>query len=164
VIDEEGYRLNVGIIIANADGKLLLAERRGQKDAWQFPQGGVDEDESTEQAFYRELLEELGLKAEDIDVVAQSGDWLSYEIPKRFRRYRSLPLCIGQKQKWFLCRLISDDSCVRLDYSDKPEFGQWRWVDYWQPLEHVIEFKRDVYERVLQEFSSYFSVDQTKCY
>lgn len=155
MIGEDGYRLNVGIVITNDRGQLLLAERTGQKDAWQFPQGGIDEGESAEQAFYRELLEELGLQAKDIEIIAQTQDWLSYEIPKAFRRYRSKPLCIGQKQKWFLCRLTGEDSSIRLDYSDKPEFSQWDWFDYWSPLKYVIEFKRSVYERVLQEFSSH---------
>ncbi len=157
MIDENGYRLNVGIIVANAEGQLLWAKRAGQKDAWQFPQGGVDEGESVEQTLYRELLEELGLEANDIEVLAESRDWLSYEIPKQFRRYRTKPLCVGQKQKWFLCRLISDDNHIRLDYSDKPEFDRWCWVDYWYPVDQVINFKRSVYDRVLQEFSPFLN-------
>lgn len=158
MIDKEGYRLNVGIIVTNTEGQLLWARRASQKDGWQFPQGGIDENESVEQAFYRELLEELGLKPKDIEVLGESREWLSYKIPKQFRRYRTKPLCVGQKQKWFLCRLISDENCIRLDYSDKPEFDGWRWVDYWYPLDQVIEFKRPVYDQVLQEFSSLLKV------
>lgn len=152
VIDKDGYRPNVGIVIVNDENKLLLAERVQQKGAWQFPQGGVDEGESPEQAMYRELQEELGLREKDIEVLGESKDWISYEIPKQFRRYRSKPLCIGQKQKWFLCRLISDEDSIRLDYSENPEFDAWCWVDYWYPTDVIIEFKRSVYKRVLEEF------------
>ena len=155
MIDEEGYRKNVGIIIINDEDQLVWAKRSGQKNAWQFPQGGIDEGEISEQALYRELKEELGLSPDDIEVIAETPGWLSYEIPKAFRRYRDKPLCIGQKQKWFLCRLISDENHIRLDYSDQPEFNQWRWVDYWYPLDHVIDFKRAVYESALKEFSSF---------
>lgn len=152
MIDKDGYRLNVGIIVMNEKGQVLLAERLKQEGAWQFPQGGIDEGESPKQAMYRELLEELGLKENDIEVFAESEEWLSYDIPKQYRRYRTKPLCVGQKQKWFLCRLISDESCIRLDDSDTPEFGQWTWVEYWYPLEEIIAFKRPVYQRVLEEF------------
>jgi len=154
IIDPQGFRLNVGIIVANNEGLLLWAKRVGNKDAWQFPQGGIDRREPTRQAMVRELKEELGLEESDIEVLAESKTWLKYHLPKKYQRRGQKPLCIGQKQKWFLLRLISDESCIQLDASEKPEFDEWKWVDYWYPAEHVIDFKRDVYQKVLKEFSS----------
>jgi len=152
VIDVEGYRANVGIILRNADGKLLWARRIGQ-DAWQFPQGGIREDETPEEAMYRELFEEIGLDTDDVNVVGRTRDWLRYRLPRRHLRHYSKPLCIGQKQVWFLLNLVAAESKVRFDATDEPEFDYWRWVDYWRPLDEVVPFKRKVYELALSEFA-----------
>ena len=152
MIDVEGYRANVGIILRNADGRLLWARRIGQ-DAWQFPQGGIREDETPEEAMYRELFEEIGLDSGDVDVVGRTRDWLRYRLPRRHLRHYSKPLCIGQKQVWFLLNLVAAESKVRFDATDEPEFDYWRWVDYWHPLDEVVPFKRKVYELALSEFA-----------
>lgn len=153
MIDSEGYRHNIGIILSNKNGQLLWARRIGQ-DAWQFPQGGIDENETQEEALYRELSEEIGLEPEHVEIVGCTKDWLRYRLPEHLVRYHSEPLCIGQKQIWYMLRLTSDDQCICLDTSDKPEFDSWRWVDYWHPLREVISFKRKVYERALEELKS----------
>jgi len=160
VIDVEGYRANVGIILRNADGKLLWARRIGQ-DAWQFPQGGIREDETPEEAMYRELFEEIGLDNDDVDVVGRTRDWLRYRLPRRHLRHYSKPLCIGQKQVWFLLNLVAAESKVRFDATDEPEFDYWRWVDYWRPLDEVVAFKRKVYELALSEFAPLVFPDDT---
>lgn len=152
VIDEQGYRANVGIIMCNDSGRLFWARRTGA-DAWQFPQGGMRPSESAEHAMYRELYEETGLRPEHVEVLACTSDWLRYELPDRFIRRRSQPLCIGQKQIWYLLRLLVEEDMVKLDTSHKPEFDLWRWVEFWYPLDEVIEFKRNVYEQVLSEFA-----------
>lgn len=152
-MDENGYRHNVGIILINQDGQVLVAKRIHQKSAWQFPQGGMDEGETPEEALYREMKEELGLDASHVKMLAQTKDWLSYEIPKKFQRRSSKHPCRGQHQKWFLLQLIADDSKIRLDDCEIPEFDDWQWVDYWAPLDLVISFKRDVYEKALKEFA-----------
>ena len=131
---------------------MLWARRIGQ-DAWQFPQGGIREHESPEDAMYRELAEEVGLGANDVVVIGCTRGWLRYRLPRRFIRHHSKPLCIGQKQVWFLLRLVGPESSVRLDLSDKPEFDRWRWVSYWQPLHEVVSFKRRVYECALRELA-----------
>jgi putative (di)nucleoside polyphosphate hydrolase len=153
VIDSQGFRSNVGIIVANDHGQLLWARRVGGRDAWQFPQGGIDHGESPEQALYRELEEEVGLASDAVEVLASTRDWLRYRLPKRFIRNGQEPPCIGQKQKWFLLRLVADDARVKLDLNQKPEFDYWQWVSYWYPLSQVVSFKREVYRRAMKELA-----------
>lgn len=151
VIDEDGFRQNVGIILTNEKGLLFWGRRVGQ-GAWQFPQGGIQEDEPLEEALYRELHEEVGLESKDVTILKESESWLSYRLPKRLVR-DATPLCIGQKQKWFLLRLISSEQNIKLDISIKPEFDHWAWVSYWYPLHQVVNFKREVYRQALLEFA-----------
>lgn len=153
MIDADGFRPNVGIVLLGEDKQVLWAKRVGQ-DAWQFPQGGIQRGESPEQALFRELHEELGLTEADVEVLGCTQGWLRYRLPLRFIRRKQKPLCIGQKQKWFLLRLTGDESAVRFDRSDTPEFDQWRWVDYWYPPNDVIFFKRSVYRRALRQLES----------
>jgi putative (di)nucleoside polyphosphate hydrolase len=149
-IDAEGFRANVGIILSNDDGRLLLAGRVGSK-GWQFPQGGMLQGESPEEAMYRELHEEVGLTESDVCVLGSTDDWLRYRLPGRYVRRDSLPLCIGQKQLWFMLRLLGPEDRVRFDRSESPEFDRWRWVEYWHPVKEVIYFKRRVYAQALNE-------------
>lgn len=149
-IDSEGFRANVGIILVNDAGKLFLAGRVGNR-GWQFPQGGMQPGEDAEAAMYRELHEEVGLTARDVEILGATDDWLRYRLPDRFVRRGSTPLCIGQKQRWFLLRMVGPDDRVRLDAADTPEFDRWRWVDFWKPVNEVIYFKRRVYARALYE-------------
>jgi putative (di)nucleoside polyphosphate hydrolase len=153
VIDADGFRSNVGIIVANDQGRVLWA-RRVRQDAWQFPQGGINQGESPEQALYRELHEEVGLTEDAVRVLGCTRNWLRYRLPKRYVRQGQKPLCIGQKQKWFLLQMLADDSAVKVDGNDKPEFDHWRWVSYWYPLNQVISFKREVYRTALRELAT----------
>ena len=153
MIDADGFRPNVGIIIFNDEGRLLWAKRLGQ-DAWQFPQGGVQRRESPEQAALRELKEEVGLDPRDIQIIASTRHWLPYRLPRHLIRQHSHPVCIGQKQKWFLMRMLCDHEKISLDHAEKPEFDHWRWVSYWYPLNQVVAFKRDVYKKALEELIS----------
>lgn len=156
MIDTDGYRLNVGIILTNVSGKVLWAKRSGQ-NAWQFPQGGIKAHETPERALFRELHEEIGLKAKQVQVLGVTRNWLRYRLPGHLIRYHQRPLCIGQKQMWYLLKLIGQDSQICLTRNETPEFDQWSWVDYWYPLEEVIYFKRKVYETALRELRSLIS-------
>jgi putative (di)nucleoside polyphosphate hydrolase len=149
-IDSEGYRANVGIILSNEDGKVMLAGRVGTK-GWQFPQGGMQLDESPEDAMFRELHEEVGLRSEDVRVLGSTDDWIKYRLPNKYLRTGSKPLCIGQKQRWFLLRLTAPEDRLRFDACATPEFDRWRWVEFWRPVNEVIYFKRRVYARALHE-------------
>ncbi|MEM5529370.1 RNA pyrophosphohydrolase [Gammaproteobacteria bacterium AS21] len=152
MIDSDGFRPNVGIILANSKGQVLWARRIGQS-SWQFPQGGINEDETSEQAMYRELTEEVGLTADDVDIIAVTRGWLRYRLPKRMIRYNSLPVCIGQKQKWYLLKIKCSDNKVDINAVDTPEFDGWRWVSYWYPLGQVVSFKREVYRKAMKELA-----------
>ena len=149
-IDDEGFRANVGIILANEDGRLLLGGRAGAK-GWQFPQGGMLKGEDVEAAMFRELEEEVGLRDSDVDILGVTRDWLRYRLPPKFVRRHSKPLCIGQKQRWFILRLTTSADKLRFDCSERPEFDRARWVDFWRPVNEVIYFKRRVYARALHE-------------
>ena len=153
MIDSDGYRANVGIVIASGDGNVFWAQRVQQDDSWQFPQGGVDQGESAEDAVYRELYEEVGLRAHQVELIAQTKNWLRYQIPDHLIRKRQTPRCIGQKQKWFLLQLKASGDEIRFDCGDKAEFNDWRWVSYWYPVTNVVDFKQEVYRRALRELS-----------
>lgn len=152
MIDADGFRPNVGIILANGQGQVLWARRTGH-EAWQFPQGGISDNESPEEAMFRELWEEIGLEQPDVRIIAQTRGWLRYRLPRRFVRQDNNPVCIGQKQKWFLLQMLSDDARVSLSCTHPPEFDGWRWVSYWYPLNQVVSFKRDVYRKALTELA-----------
>ena len=149
MIDPDGYRPNVGIILLRDDGRVFWA-RRAYRDGWQFPQGGMRSDETPLEAMYRELHEETGLRPEHVEVLGATPGWLKYRLPQRMVRRNQRPRCIGQKQVWFLLRFLGDESALNLDVTDEPEFDLWRWVDFWYPATHVVTFKRSVYQRALR--------------
>lgn len=151
MIDSSGYRSNIGIIIANRNNEVFWAKRINQ-DAWQFPQGGLNENEDLDECLFRELWEECGLKEHDVDILGCTKNWLRYKLPKKLVR-DTKPLCIGQKQKWYLLQIKSEEINFKLDCSEKPEFDDWQWVSYWYPLKQVISFKKDVYRKALRELS-----------
>lgn len=152
MIDPEGFRPNVGIILCNAERQLFWGRRIGQ-NAWQFPQGGIRTEESPLDAMFRELEEEVGLQPHQVTLLGSTRGWLRYRLPKRFIRHHCGPICIGQKQRWFLLRVDCGEDAFCLDRCRKPEFDGWRWVRYWQPLHEVVYFKRHVYEQALDELS-----------
>ena len=150
-MNNKSYRKGVGIIIVNSDLQFFLGKRIGA-DAWQFPQGGIQSDEQPEEALFRELREETGLVKKDVRIVAVTKDWLRYRLPSHFKRDKQTKF-VGQKQKYFLVRLVSDDQVFKLDCQQKPEFDDWRWVSYWYPVSQIVEFKKGVYQRALKELA-----------
>jgi putative (di)nucleoside polyphosphate hydrolase len=154
MLDREGFRPNVGIILLNQKNQVFWGKRI-RTHSWQFPQGGIDRGETPEQAMIRELHEEVGLKQEHVRVVARTRDWLRYEVPDRFIRRDARGFYKGQKQIWFLLQLVAPDHHLNLRATDHPEFDAWRWNDYWVPLDVVVEFKRGVYEMALTELSRF---------
>ena len=154
MLDRDGFRPNVGIILLNQRNQVFWGKRI-RTHSWQFPQGGIDRGENPEQAMFRELHEEVGLTADHVRIVARTRDWLRYEVPDRFIRRESRGHYRGQKQIWFLLQLVGFDTDLNLRATDHPEFDAWRWNDYWVPLDVVVEFKRGVYEMALTELSRY---------
>jgi putative (di)nucleoside polyphosphate hydrolase len=152
MIDQQGYRPNVGIILCNPANQVFWARRSGQS-GWQFPQGGINPHETPEQALFRELNEEVGLAPEHVQIMGRTQDWLRYDIPTQFRRSSRASHFRGQKQIWFLLRFLGNEEHVRLNACDRPEFDCWRWVEYWSTLEQIVEFKRAVYEQALRELA-----------
>ena len=154
MLDRDGFRPNVGIILLNQRNQVFWGKRI-RTHSWQFPQGGIDRGETPEQAMFRELHEEVGLMPNHVRVVARTRDWLRYEVPDRFIRRDARGHCRGQKQIWFLLQLMGHDWDLNLRATDHPEFDAWRWNDYWVPLDVVVEFKRGVYEMALTELSRF---------
>jgi len=148
MIDLEGYRANVGIMLSNELGQLFWARRLGN-DGWQFPQGGILRDESPKQALFRELKEEVGLEAHEVEIINSTRDWIRYDLPKNLQRACSKPVCIGQKQIWFLLKLVSSEKNIKLDCSEKPEFDNWCWIEPQQAAEQVVDFKKNVYRQAI---------------
>jgi putative (di)nucleoside polyphosphate hydrolase len=154
MIDRDGYRPNVGIIICNWKNEVFWG-KRVKEHSWQFPQGGIKAGETPERAMFRELHEEVGLGAAHVKILGRTRDWLRYEVPEQWVRREWRGNYKGQKQIWYLLRLVGRDCDVHLRASEKPEFDAWRWNDYWVPLDSVIEFKRDVYQLALNELAKY---------
>lgn len=152
MLDREGYRPNVGIILVNQRNEVFWGKRI-KEHAWQFPQGGIKHGESPVQAMYRELHEETGLSSEHVRILGRTKDWLRYNVPEHYVRRELRGYYKGQKQIWFLLRMIGRDCDVSLRATNSPEFDAWRWNAYWVPLDAVIEFKRDVYIQALNELS-----------
>ena len=152
VIDRDGFRHNVGIVLMH-EGKVFLGRRTGGR-GWQFPQGGMRERETPEEAVFRELAEEIGVERGSVELVGVTSEWLRYRLPPRFVRRKQQPLCIGQMQRWFLLKLTDED--VRFDFgrTDEPEFDRWRWASWWDPVREVIYFKRPVYASALTELAA----------
>lgn len=152
MIDFDGFRPNVGIILCNTKRRLFWGRRAGQ-DAWQFPQGGILGRETPEQAMFRELEEEIGLKSNQVQILGFTRRWLHYRLPERLVRRNTHPVCIGQKQIWFLLKITCTESDFCFDKTHRPEFDNWRWVKYWQPVREVVYFKRNVYVQALDELA-----------
>ncbi len=150
MLDEQGYRPNVGIVLLNAHNQVFWGKRIRQH-SWQFPQGGIDPGETPEQAMYRELWEEVGLQQEHVKLIGRTKDWLRYHVPEQWVRREWRGTYKGQKQIWFALRMVAKDHAVNLRATHKPEFDAWRWANYWVDLDSVIEFKRDVYDKALNE-------------
>jgi putative (di)nucleoside polyphosphate hydrolase len=150
MLDRDGYRPNVGIILLNQVNEVFWG-KRVREHSWQFPQGGIDRGESPEEAMFRELEEEVGLQREHVHLIGRTREWLRYDVPEHWVRREWRGHYRGQKQIWFLLRLVGKDADINLRFSDHPEFDAWRWHDYWVPLESVIEFKREVYRAALNE-------------
>ncbi len=150
MIDKDGYRANVGIVLLNHKKQVLLAKRTNT-NSWQLPQGGIKFMESDAEALYRELYEEVGLTENDIKLLAKTPKWLRYSVPKD--KLNGNSKFIGQKQIWFLLEKICADATIKLDNYDNKEFDDWCWVDYWQPINQVIDFKKNIYEDMLKSLA-----------
>ncbi len=156
MLDCNGYRPNVAIVLLNRKDEVFLCKRI-KENTWQFPQGGIKHGEQLVQAMYRELYEETGLKPNDVHIMGRTRYWLHYKVPKIFIKNQWKQYYKGQKQIWFLLRLIAKDSNVCLDISQKPEFDAWRWNQYWDALNIVVKFKKQVYIKALNELSKVIS-------
>jgi putative (di)nucleoside polyphosphate hydrolase len=175
MLDQDGYRPNVGIVLVQAaedaslggntvdcpsksklsSRRVLWARRVGGRNAWQFPQGGINEGESAECAVMRELYEEVGIKESAVKVLGQTRGWLTYDLPLHMRRNNSTPGFVGQKQKWFMLEIRDLRTLVRMDLTDRPEFDHFQWVSYYYPITKVVDFKRLVYRQALVELAQY---------
>ena len=154
MLDRDGYRPNVGIVLCNSKNEVFWG-KRVREHSWQFPQGGIKPGETPENAMYRELREEVGLNPQHVRILGRTRDWLRYDVPDQWIKRDWRGNYKGQKQIWFLLRLVGRDCDVCLRACEKPEFDAWRWSEYWVPMDSVIDFKRDVYQKALNELARY---------
>ena len=157
MIDRDGYRPNVAIVLVNSRNQVFWGKRI-KEHAWQFPQGGIKSGETPEQAMYRELNEETGLAPQHVRVLGRTRDWLHYNVPNHWVKREWRGTYKGQKQIWFLLRLVGRDCDISLRASGHPEFDAWRWHEYWVPLEAVIDFKRESYRMALEQLALFLEV------
>ena len=148
------YRSNVGIMMVNEKGYVFVGQRLdNNQNAWQMPQGGIDAGEDPESAAYRELLEETGVKKQDVRFVASSSQWLSYDLPEDLIPILWNGKFRGQKQKWFLFKFLGEDVDINIA-TEHPEFSKWKWISKENLLKEIVPFKKSVYENVLKEFKN----------
>ena len=148
--NSEGYRPNVAMVVINSTNKVLICRRKNTR-TWQFPQGGIDNGEDIKKAMYRELSEEVGLSKDDVSLVGESEGTITYDIPKTIRSKVLGGKFKGQEQKWFLLKLYKDNCEIKLDNEAFPEFDKYEWVSFWQPLNRIVDFKREAYRKALSE-------------
>lgn len=153
MIDRNGYRANVGIVLLNSENQVFWG-KRARQNAWQFPQGGIKSGETPTEAMYRELAEETGLQPTHVKILGRTRNWLRYDVPSSWKRREWRKNYRGQKQIWFLLRMLGEDSDVSLQTCPRPEFDDWCWNRYWVELESVVEFKRQVYCLALIELAN----------
>ncbi len=157
VIEALPYRPCVGVMLINHAGLIFAGQRIDtQAPAWQMPQGGIDDGEAPRTAALRELQEEAGVTPDLVEVLAETPDWLTYDLPHEMvpriwkGRFR------GQKQRWFLMRFLGEDAAVRID-GPHPEFSRWRWIDAEAMLEAIVPFKREIYAQVIDGFRDHLA-------
>ena len=144
------YRPAVGIIVINHEQKIFLAKRIDSEEyAWQMPQGGIDDGEDIRAAAFRELEEETSIKQDQLEYIAETKDWLFYDFPKEMQTTLWDGKYKGQKQKWFFMRFHADDQEICLD-TDHPEFQEWQWVELHSIADHVVPFKKELYQQLIQ--------------
>lgn len=156
MIDREGYRSNVGIILLGRDNNVFWGRRKGE-DSWQFPQGGIYDDEEPDAAMFRELNEELGLMPDHVRIIAKTVDWLYYDVPTTYARANK-GIYRGQKQIWYLLKFLGKDYEINVRFHKEQEFDAWRWINYWEPIEQVVNFKQDVYKTALKELAPHINL------
>ena len=153
--DDHLYRRGVGVMLLNRDGKVFVAARvDNPDDAWQMPQGGIDADEEPWAAALREVEEETGITPELVERIAECEEPLRYDIPEEWRPRHWDGQWKGQRQHWVLARFLGRDEDVSLD-TEHPEFRAWKWVEPEQVPELIVPFKRELYERLLQDFRAW---------
>ena len=158
---ENGYRLNICIVVTNAKGEALWARRSDFSNAWQFPQGGMKSGESVYDTMFRELKEEVGLTKSDVRVLGETENWYSYKLKTTVDTNGKQYAYIGQKQKWFLLRLLTNEDAIDLSQDGaNSEFDAWKWVSYWTPLSEIAKFKRRVYRCAMEALAPYLTIEE----
>lgn len=154
--DDHLYRLGAGIMLLNQEGKVWVGARiDNPDDAWQMPQGGIDDDEDPWPAALRELEEETGIAAGLVEKISQHDEVLRYALPEELVGVLWKERWLGQRQHWFLARFLGSDSDVKLDAHHHPEFREWKWVEPRQLPDLIVPFKRDLYRRLVEDFADY---------
>ncbi len=149
------YRSGVGIMIINAQKQIFVGKRiDNNSDAWQMPQGGIDVNEQEDDAMLRELKEETGISSNHVKVISKSLGHYYYNLPYKLQKKFWGGKYLGQKQRWYLIEFVGDDSAINIATED-PEFSEWKWVSLAEIVSHIVSFKRELYEDVINDFAEF---------
>ena len=155
--DNNRYRRGVGVILLNGEGKVFVGARIDNSDeAWQMPQGGIDDGEDDPWlSALRELEEETGIPPHLVERIADCPERLKYDLPEELRgKFWGGKYYKGQDQDWYLARFLGRDSDINIA-TRHPEFREWKWIDPEQLPDLIVPFKRDLYRRLLSEFADH---------
>ena len=157
MLDQAGYRPNVGMILVNSQNQVFWGKRKNE-NSWQFPQGGIAPRESLEETLFRELHEELGLTSNLVSIISRTQQWLYYDVPCKYTK-NSKSHYRGQKQIWFLLKFLGKDHEINLRASRVQEFDAWCWTNYWGTKDLVVDFKQEVYIKALNELAVHIGMN-----
>jgi putative (di)nucleoside polyphosphate hydrolase len=149
------YRIGVGAMVINSQKKIFVGKRiDNNSNSWQMPQGGIDSGEDEDVAVFRELYEETGIDKNSVKIIKKSSQYFYYNLPYNLQKKFWGGKYLGQKQRWYILKFEADDSVININL-ESPEFCEWQWVEKHEIIDLIVNFKKQLYRDVLNEFNKF---------